>query len=72
MFLFSLKNSNVGFAGKISKILPKSFYFKELDTNGDWLDETTLYKKDTIRKINFDSDYLNSLLKYNKWKLENN
>jgi len=69
VFMFSLRDTYAGHVGKISRILPQSFYLHVLDVDGVWREEL-LYRINTVRSIDFDSDYIKSLLMYCNSNLE--
>jgi hypothetical protein len=62
---FDLGNENLCYIGIISKLLSKSIVVKNLSSKGLWQEESN-YKIDSIRTIQFDCDYIISLLAYNK------
>ena len=68
VFMFSLKEDNIGYVGMISKILSKSFYLQVFDVDGHWWDKKLIYRIGTVRRIDFNTDYIESLLAYNKVK----
>ena len=64
-FMISSKDENIGYVGYIVKLLKISFYLKSLDSNGVWREKSFLYEIHKIRTIDFEIDYINSLLAYN-------
>ena len=67
IFQIFLKDDSASYIGKISKVLNKSIYIEPLDTNGLWMNERFLFRTMYIRVIQFDIDYINSLLNYNHY-----
>lgn len=70
MIEVQLRDDSIAYFGCIKKICPKSFYLKLMDSKGHWLDYSYLFRYETIRSIEINSNYINSLLAYNK-SLEN-
>jgi hypothetical protein len=66
VFKFQHKEEKVAYIGKVNKILEKSFYLTFLDVKGFWWLKPLIYHKKYIRTIEFDVDYINSLLMYNE------
>lgn len=66
VFQISLKDDTYVFIGMIEKILKKSFYIKRINAKGIWMDSLMLFRIDHIRSLEFDTEYINSLLNYNK------
>ncbi|NDV58954.1 hypothetical protein [Bacteroides sp. 519] len=66
VFDISIHLENSTYVGKIKKILTHSFYLYLLSPKGEWLDEIDLFKKKSIRLISFNTDYIQSLLNYNR------
>lgn len=54
------------YIGKIIKINNKSILMKLLSPSGIWLRDPINIKKENIRTIDFDTDYINSLSTYSK------
>ena len=65
IFAFSLNDEFITFVGKIQKLLPKSFYITPISPRGKWLNECNIFKKERVRVIDIDTDYINSLIAYN-------
>ncbi|NDV69683.1 hypothetical protein [Dysgonomonas sp. 25] len=70
-FQISFKDDSFSYIGNIKSYLEKSFYLRRINSRGIWLDENLRIRIDFIRKIEFDTDYINSLLVYNKTFIEN-
>jgi hypothetical protein len=68
VFMFSLRDNHVSYVGEVYNILPKSFYLRVLEVDGHWWERKLLYRKETVRSIDFKSDYIESLLAYNRAK----
>lgn len=74
LFLFSNKiafqvsfgDESYTYIGIINKLLTKSFYMKMINSRGVWIEKCQLIRMDFIRKIEFETNYINSLLIYNK------
>jgi len=64
-FGFELKDDSKYYIGKFIKIQGDYLYIQTLNVNGTW-NGVDKYKHNQIRVINFDTDYINSLLIYNK------
>jgi len=64
-FSFSLNDESVVFVGKIQRLLPKSFYLIPISPRGKWLDKLDFFKKESVRVIDVETDYINSLIAYN-------
>lgn len=69
MMLFK-QDDNACDVGEVSKILPNSFYLKAIDSEGYWLVREDLYRMKTVRVIEFETDYIKSLLAYNLKKCQ--
>lgn len=66
VFDISTTSEDSIYIGKIQKLLVHSFYLKLLGTKGKWLDGSELFRMKSIRVISFDTDYIKSLLNFNK------
>jgi hypothetical protein len=62
----SFKKDSYVYIGEISSVLPHSFYLKTIRTNGRWDEKLSLIRFNSVRKIAFDTDYINSLVTYSK------
>lgn len=58
------RDESISYVGYIVKICNKSFFLKPMDPKGVWEDYKYLFRILSIRVIDFDSDYINSLLIY--------
>ncbi len=65
IFMLSPKDESICFLGKIEKILSDYFNIKALDSKGQWAKKLYRYRFNNIRTIDFETDYINSLLAYN-------
>ena len=63
VFQVTLKDDSYVYIGKIEKIIKKSFYFRKINAKGRWV-ESIFLRMDFIRAIEFDSEYIISLLVY--------
>jgi hypothetical protein len=61
-----LHDDTVCYIGKIKKLFSKMVRIQNLDSKGNWENESS-YPLERIRTIQFDNDYINSLIAYNKW-----
>ncbi|NDV97296.1 hypothetical protein D0T84_20670 [Dysgonomonas sp. 521] len=66
IFQISLKDNSYVFIGMIEKILKKSFYIKRINAKGIWMDSSMLFRIEHIRSLEFNTDYIDALLVYNK------
>jgi len=64
VFMISPKDESISYVGQITRILKESFYLKAINSRGIWDEKLFLYKINNIRAIDFDNDYINSLLTY--------
>lgn len=64
-FKIEEKEDTECFIGRFVKMTKHDLYIQELDPHGKWV-EINKYKLQSIRPIEFDSDYINSLISYNK------
>lgn len=65
-FQLFLNKENSSYIGNINKLLAKSFYLNPFGKKVGWLDYYLLFRMDFIRLLAIDTDYINSLLAYNK------
>jgi hypothetical protein len=63
---FDFSDDRVCYIGKIKKLYTKTMRVQNLDPRGNWEDESS-YLFEQTRTIQFDNDYINSLIAYNKW-----
>jgi len=64
-FKIEKKDETVCFIGRFLKMTKENLIIQEIDTKAKWV-ETEKHKLKSIRTIEFDSDYINSLIKYTK------
>jgi len=64
-FKIEKKDDTVCFIGRLVKITKENLIIQEIDARAQWV-ETEKYKLKSIRTIEFDSDYVNSLILYSK------
>lgn len=64
----SLNKENISYIGLVADILPKSIYLNPLGKKGEWLNYDLLFRVDFIRIIEFNTDYINSLVTYSKFR----
>jgi hypothetical protein len=67
VFQFDQKDDSICFIGKVQKIKNKTMTFKLLDARAKWSDSSN-FRYDTIRTIEYGTDYINTLLLINKSK----
>lgn len=66
IFQLGLKDDSYSYVGQIQKITNKSFYLKRMNAKGLWINDPIILRKDFIRTIELNTDYLISLSRYNK------
>jgi hypothetical protein len=64
-FKIEKKDDTVCFIGRLVKITKGNVIIREIDAKAKWV-ETEKYQIKSIRTIEFDSDYVNSLVLYSK------
>lgn len=64
-FKIEKKDDKVCFIGRFIKLTKENITIQEMDSKAKWVD-TDKHKLKSIRTIEFDSDYINSLILYNK------
>lgn len=64
-FKIEKKDDTVCFIGRFVKMTKENLVIQEIDTKAKWV-ETDKHKLKSIRTIEFDTDYINSLILYNK------
>lgn len=64
-FKIEKKDGTVCFIGRFIKMTKENIIIQEIDTKAKWV-EKDKHKFKSIRTIEFDSDYINSLIIYNK------
>jgi len=64
-FKIENKDDTVCFIGRYVKMTKENLTIQEIDTNAKWVENET-YRIKSIRTIEFDSDYINSLILFNK------
>jgi hypothetical protein len=64
-FKIELKDDKACYIGKFEQNTKENIVIREIDTKANWV-ETEKYKLRSIRTIEFNIDYINSLLLYNK------
>jgi hypothetical protein len=62
----SFKDESYVYVGKITKLLSHSFYLQTIDTKGIWDKTENLIRFNSVYKIDFDTDYIKSLITYMK------
>jgi hypothetical protein len=68
---FDFYDDSVCYIGRVVRMNAKTVRIQNIDTKGEWIEETS-YVVDRIRTIQFDNDYINSLVAYNKWMENHN
>jgi hypothetical protein len=63
---FDFYDDSICYIGEIKKLYFKTIRIRGLDPKGNWEDESS-FQIERIRTIQFDNDYINSLVAYNKW-----
>ena len=63
---FDLHDDRVSYIGRIVKIYSKTVRVQHIDPKGKWVEKSS-YPIERIRTIQFNNDYINSLIAYNKW-----
>lgn len=63
---FDFHDDSVSYIGKIKKIRTKTMRIESMNPKGEWDGESS-YLLERIRTIQFDNDYINSLIAYNKY-----
>lgn len=63
---FDFHDDSVSYIGKIKRIYTKTIRMESLNPRGEWEEENS-YQLDRIRTIQFDNDYIDSLIAYSKW-----
>ncbi|MFT3995487.1 MAG: hypothetical protein QM660_14335 [Dysgonomonas sp.] len=63
---FDFHDDSVSYIGKIKRIYTKTIRIESISPKGEW-EEKNSYQLERIRTIQFDNDYINSLIAYNKW-----
>lgn len=58
------KDESMSWIGKIWDMTEKSIFITDLTPKGIWTSSHYTFRKNSIRLIYFDTDYINSLLKY--------
>jgi len=66
VFQIDNKEENKCWIGKICGLTEKSIFLTILTPRGIWKNSYYTFRKNNIRIISFDTDYINSLLNYNK------
>lgn len=66
VFQISFKDDSYVYIGKIEKLLQHSFHFKTMSTLGIWDKTIELIRFNSVRIIEFNTDYINSLVTYNQ------
>lgn len=68
VFQISLSDSSICYIGKIDHFSEsrQTLYLKTLGTRGRWDEETMIFRISAIRIIEIDTDYIDSLLAFNK------
>lgn len=64
-FQIGLKDDTVCFIGRLVQANIKKIIIREIDPKAKWI-ENEEYKMSSIRTIEFNNDYVNSLIRYNK------
>jgi hypothetical protein len=64
-FQIEEKDETACYIGKLIKANKKEIVIQEIDPKANWV-ESEKYRLDSIRIIEFDTDYINSLILYNK------
>lgn len=66
VFQIDNKDVNACWIGKILTLTDKSIFLTPISPIAEWETAYYTFRKNNIRLITFDSDYINSLVKYNK------
>ena len=66
-FKIELKDDTICYIGRLVKIGKGQIIIQEIDSKAKWVEDER-YKLNSIRIIDFDTDYNNSLILYNKMK----
>lgn len=64
VFMINPKKESIGYVGYIIEISNNSFDIKIMDIQGGWIEKNFLLRMFNVRTIDFDTDYINSLLIY--------
>ena len=64
-FMIELKDDTECFVGRFVRATKGHIFIQEIDSKAKWI-EIVKYKIDSIRIIEFNTDYINSLLLYNR------
>lgn len=64
------KDESYVYIGKITKLLPHSFYLQTINTKGVWDKSENLIRYNSVYKIDFDTNYISSLTNYMNSLLE--
>ncbi len=64
-FKIEKKDSTICYIGKFLRLTKEYLFIQEIDPKAQWV-EAEKHKFSSIREIEFDSDYINSLILYNK------
>jgi hypothetical protein len=64
VFQLSLKDETICYVGRITEIKNKTFFMEIITPKGIWLKKQISIRKDLIRTIDINTDYINSLLCY--------
>jgi hypothetical protein len=65
VFQLSLKDETICYVGRMEKIKNKTFLMEVITPKGIWSKKQIIIRKDLIRTIDMNNDYINSLLVYN-------
>lgn len=63
---FDFHDDSVTYVGSIKNIYTKTIQIQSMNPEGEW-EEKESCLMERIRTIQFDNDYINSLIAYNKW-----
>ncbi|MDR0825280.1 MAG: hypothetical protein LBN74_09315 [Prevotella sp.] len=63
---FDFHDDSISYIGKIKKIHTKTMRIESMNPKGEWDGESS-YLLERVRTIQFDNDYINSLIAYNKY-----
>jgi len=66
VFQIDNKEEDKCWIGKICRSTDKSIFLTNFTPRGTWENSYYIFRKNNIRIISFDTDYINSLLNYNK------
>lgn len=66
VFQIEPKDESICYIGYIQSILDKFIRLKPLSYVGTWIDGYDLYRITSLMLLKFDTDYINSLLTYNR------